>query len=83
MAPKSVPEIDAKAERYVAARDARMSMGLTEIEASKELLAVMQEHGFAEYEYDGKMVTVEGITKVKVRKNKDRDAESNGDDSEE
>ena len=66
--PVSIPEIDVAAEAYVDARDARMRKTKDEIAASAVLLATMKSHDLRQYEYEGKVVRVTGIEKVKVKR---------------
>jgi hypothetical protein len=75
MAPVSIHEIDDAAEDYTAARDARMSMLTTEVEAGATLLALMKSHNLQEYEYNGKLVSIAALEKIRVKKLK---AEENG-----
>jgi hypothetical protein len=79
--PPSVPEIDKAAEEYVEARDLRMGQQKIEITRQDTLLRLMKEHKLMVYEYDGKVVTIKDLEKVKVKRAKS--ADSNGDGGEE
>ena len=75
MAPASIPEIDGAAADYVEARDGRMRLLKKEIECGAELLRLMHEHSQREYEYEGQIVTIAMLEKIKVKRIK---GESNG-----
>jgi hypothetical protein len=68
--PKHVAELEIAAEEYVQARDARMAELETEVEKQLVLLGLMLKHGFKNYEYDGKIITLNDVQKVSVRKKK-------------
>ena len=70
MAPAEIPEIDKAADAYVDARDARMNALTEEMDRKAILKGIMVKHGQKEYEYDGKIVTLDGEPDVKVRKKK-------------
>ncbi len=78
MAPPSIPEIDRLAEKYVDARDSRMSALKEEIELNGELDELMKKHSLTEYEYDNKIVSVNVLEKVKVKTKKAERIETNG-----
>lgn len=78
LAPLHIAEVEQLAENFVSARDAWQRMGLTMQDASAQLLAEMQTRHLTEYEYDGKLIKVEQLTKVKVNKIKGEPADSNG-----
>lgn len=82
LAPVTVAELETLSENFVSARDAWQKMGLTMQDASAQLLAEMQTRHMTEYEYDGKLIKVENLTKVKVNKIKGEPKhESNGEES--
>jgi hypothetical protein len=83
MAPVSIPEIDEAAEAYATVRNERMELTDQEAEKAAELLKLMHEHHLKEYEYDGKMVSLAVLEKVRVRKQKRADAETANGDGEE
>jgi len=83
LAPVTIAEVEALAKSFVASRDAWQRMGLTMQDASSQLLAEMLTRHLTEYEYDGKLIKVEQLTKVKVNKIKgETKADSNGDTDE-
>lgn len=68
--PKHIAELEIAAEEYVAARDARMAELETEIAKQGVLLKLMLKHDCKNYEYDGKVITLNDVQKVAVRKKK-------------
>lgn len=68
--PPSIKEIDDAAEQYVDRRDMRMSLGKEESEAAEKLQALMKANNLSFYEYEGNIVTLDSVTKVKVKKKK-------------
>lgn len=82
MAPKTIPALDEAAEDYRNARDARMRMGETEQQCAEDLLKLMQEHKLTEYEYEGKVVRLVDVLKVKVTKQKAKEAETDNGEAE-
>ena len=70
MAPVSIPEIDAAADSYCEARDARMEALGQEIDRKEILKGLMKSHALTEYEYDSRIVTLNGEPDVKVKKKK-------------
>ena len=75
MEPPHDKQIEAAADRYVDARDSRMSMLDEEIEAGKILLKLLKDKGLNGYEYNGKIISIAHLEKVKVKRAK---AEENG-----
>ncbi len=71
--PESIPEIDNAAENYVLSRDSRMENLKSEIKYGQTLLDLLQKHKLTAYEYDGKIVALDSVTKVKVRNKKEKD----------
>ncbi len=69
--PPSIPAIDAAAEEYRDARDARMVCLKEEIKLGDALLALMHEHSLLTYDFDGATVTVDSKEKIKVRRKED------------
>lgn len=67
MEPPVVPEIDAAAQRYVKARNARMKKTTEETECHDELLALMRQHGLDSYDHDDIHITVSSTHKAKVK----------------
>lgn len=67
MEPPVVPEIDAAAQRYVKARDARMKKGVEEKECHDELLALLEQNGLDSYEHDDIHIIVNATRKAKVK----------------
>lgn len=79
MEPEVIPEIEAAAEAYVEARDARMRLGGTEVERRTMLMGLMKKFKLKNYDFDGKTVSlVSGEEKVRVKTKKD--AEEEGDE---
>lgn len=74
MAPPSIPEIDAAAEEYVSARNARMAYLKDEVESAETLLSLLKKHNLPAYEYEGNIVTISTLEKVKVKRKKDTNA---------
>lgn len=80
--PPSIPKIEKLADTYVERRNERMAMLESEIAAKDLLFAAMNEAGLKHYEYDGKIIDVVAVEKVKVKKAKSEDDENEGDDDE-
>ncbi len=78
MEPPSIPEIDAAADAYVDARNTRMAMTETEVERRTLLMGLMKQHKLANYEYDGKTVSIVADEKCKVKTKKE--GEEGGED---
>ncbi len=68
LAPVTIPELESLAETYVSARNAWQGMQRTMDDSAGQLLAEMQTRHLTEYEYDGKLIKVEALTKIKVNK---------------
>jgi hypothetical protein len=68
--PPSIPEIDKAAEEYVEARDLRTGQQKIEITRQDTLLRLMKDNKLSVYEYDGKVVTIKDLEKVKVKRAK-------------
>lgn len=66
MEPPSIKAIDKAADAYVEARNARMNAGVREKERKIILADLMKQHGYTEYEYDGKIIRVLSKENVKV-----------------
>lgn len=82
MEPPSHKDIDDAAEDYVDARDARMRMLKTEIDAKGRLLERMREHALTTYKTpEDYVVTVDQLAQIKVKKAK-AEAEANGESEE-
>lgn len=71
--PPSIPAIDAAAEEYVEARDARMRALKVEIERHDELLSLMREHKLESYSFDSSDVLLDHKDKVKVKRKRDEE----------
>lgn len=69
--PPSIKEIDEQAELYVEYRNERMEAQTKELAEQDVLLELMQKHGLTTYDYDGKIVSIDELRKVKVRKKKE------------
>ena len=81
MEPEKNPAIERLAEAYVEVRNRRMVLTKEEV-GKRELLQVkMHESGLKSYEYDGKIVELVGVEKVKVRSSKDGGDEDGEDES--
>jgi len=65
--------IDLAADAYIDARHSRMRLGQEEQDAAKNLLSLLHGHGLDTYEYDGKIISIEALEKVKVKKQKHPD----------
>jgi hypothetical protein len=80
MAPPSIPEIDAIAERYYEQMMERVALSKLEDEAKTELIEVMAKHGQTRYvTLDGFIVHL--LSKSNIRIKKKKDVEANGDES--
>ncbi len=77
--PERFPDLDKAAEKYTGFRDARMQNGVWEQEAAAGLLELMHSHKVTTYEFDGKMIEISQLERVRVKKIK---GESNGDSDE-
>lgn len=73
MEPPSIPEIDAAADAYVKARNARVAKTETETETRLVLQAAMKSHKLTAYQYDGKIVLVATNEKVSVKTAEEED----------
>ena len=81
MEPEKNPAIERLAEAYVEVRNRRMVLTKEEV-GKRDLLQVkMHESGLKSYEYDGKIVELVGVEKVKVRSSKDGGDEDEEDES--
>lgn len=67
MEPPSIKEIDAAAEAYVRARNARVAKTEVETETREVLQAAMKKHELTAYQYDGKIVLLATNEKVSVK----------------
>lgn len=79
MAPVTDPEVDAAADAYIEARDARMELSKEEAKAQAALMLVMARKKLRAYEYAGRLVEVFANEKVRVKRMKD---DENGDGEE-
>jgi hypothetical protein len=75
MAPPRIPALESLAEAYLRLRNERMGVEKKEREKRDLLLAKMQEHKVKAYEFDGKLIEIEGKEKVFVRTSKDAEDE--------
>lgn len=75
-APLTIPEVDACADAYIEARDARMELTKEEAKTKDALMLVMARNKLRAYEYAGRIVEIFANEQVKVRRMKDED---NGD----
>jgi hypothetical protein len=76
MEPPSIPALDNAADDYADKRDARMRLTQEEVEAREEVERLMQEHGLRTYRTrDGLEVELDTLTKAKVKRSKESDAE--------
>ena len=80
MAPPSIPEIEAAADEYVEARDTRMAAMEPEKEAKERLKELMKKHNQTQYEYDSRIVTLNGEPDVKVKKKKSEEIDIDDED---
>ena len=81
--PDSIPAIDKLADDYCDLRDERMRLWQQEMDKQALLQAKMKEWNLTTYEYDGRIVKIEGVEKVRVKKKKETAAatvEDNGDE---
>lgn len=70
MEPPCVPAIDSLADLYMEKRDERMAALKEEVELNDQLDKLMKDNRLTVYEYNGKVVTVNTVEKVKVSKKK-------------
>lgn len=70
---KTVPEVEAAAENYVKLRNKRMRAGDVEKEAANVLLQLMHHHKLQVYTFNGQVVTIAEVEKIKVNTLKDED----------
>lgn len=68
MEPPCIPAIDKLADELYETRAERMRLTQEEGDKADLLETKMKEHGLDSYEYDGKIVKLERLEKVKVRK---------------
>lgn len=67
--------IEEAAEEYCDLRDARIAKLTKEIESKNKLLSLMHDHKLTVYRYDGKTVELLPTEKVKVKTDKEDDAD--------
>ena len=67
MEPPSFRDIEEAAAKYVEARDERMARLKDETAAGAELLRLMHQHKLTAYDFDGQVVYINTLERVKVK----------------
>lgn len=70
---KTIPEVEEAAEKYVNLRNKRMRAGEIEKEAGNVLLQLMNHHKLRVYTFDGQVVTIAEVERIKVNTLKEDD----------
>ena len=81
--PPSHKDIDDAAATYVEARDKRMKLTEKEVECHDSLLELMHKHKLTSYEFDGYLISVNPVEKVKVKKVKGENGDQEEDEKDE